>query len=160
TLVPRSCREEASGDGRPRVAGEEDIAGNLFADEASIRPVVIEGPDQVVAIWPGVLARAVLVVAVRLGEVDNVHPVSRPALAVSRRCEETLDDALIGIGTLVGEKGVNVFGGRRQAGQVGGDTAQESAAIRLGGRGQLARSEFFENEEVDWCPRPVLWHRR
>ena len=53
-------------------------------DEAVVGHVLVEGPDDEVAIVLGVRPVVVLLVAVALGEAGEVEPVPRPALAVVR----------------------------------------------------------------------------
>ncbi len=49
---------------------------------------------------------------------DQVEPVPRPSLVVSRRGEEAIHDPGEGVGRPVRHKGLNLSGRRRQAGQV------------------------------------------
>ena len=90
----------------------------MLTNELVIRNVLIEGPNQVIAIRPGMVARPVLVMAVRLGEVDDVHPVPGPALAVLRTSQQALHDLLIGVRRVVGQEGVNGVWWGRHADQV------------------------------------------
>src|SRR6185295_16511218 len=89
----------------------------------------VERLDQPVAVGPRVRTLAVLVVAVRLGEVDEVHPLARPALAVARAREQPVDHALVCAGCFVGEERRLLLRRRRQSGEVEGDAAQERASI-------------------------------
>ena len=82
--VPRAGGEEAERLDAVRRAGEEHVAGDLLLHEPRVRLVGVEGADDVIAVGPGVGPRLVLVVAVRLAEVDDIEPVPRPALAVVR----------------------------------------------------------------------------
>ena len=92
--------------------------------------VAVEGADDVVAIAPGVGAVRVVLEAVGVGVADDVEPVAAPALAVVRRGEQAVDEFLVGVGRLVGEEGVDLFGRRRQAGQIERDAADERARGR------------------------------
>src|SRR5436190_70948 len=51
------------------------VAGQLVADELVVRSVVVEGPDDVIAVRPGVGPGGVGLEAGRLGEADHVEPV-------------------------------------------------------------------------------------
>ena len=58
-----------------------------------------------------------------------------PALAVAGALEEAVDQPLVGSAAVVGEEGVDLLGGRRQAVQVEGGAADQGPAIGLrGGR--------------------------
>ena len=74
----------------------------------------------VVAVGPGVGTRLVLVVAVRLAEMDDVEPVPRPAFAVMRRGEQPVHQLLVGQRIGVSDKRLDFLGRRRQAEQVEG----------------------------------------
>ena len=82
-VVPRSGGDEALGDVSVGRLGVERIAGQLFFDEAGVGLVLVEGPDDVVAIGPGVRTELVLVVAVGVAVVDHVEPMATPAFAVA-----------------------------------------------------------------------------
>ena len=51
---------------------------------------------------------AILVVAMRLGEVDQVDPVSRPPLAMVRAGQQAIDQPLVGIGGIVTQEGLHL----------------------------------------------------
>ncbi len=50
--IPRTGGNKSERDGGLRVVREEEIAGELFLDEAGIRLVLVEEPDHVIAIRP------------------------------------------------------------------------------------------------------------
>src|SRR5262249_29027118 len=77
--------EEAGRGHRPGVVRSDLVAGNLLPNEPIIGLVVVEGADDEVAIGPRVRAVVVVLEAVTLGEADDVEPVPRPALSISRR---------------------------------------------------------------------------
>ena len=62
----------------------QQIAGDVLAHELVVRHILVERPNQVVAVAPRVVNVVVPLVAVRFGEADNVHPVPGPALAEVR----------------------------------------------------------------------------
>ena len=74
--------------------------------------------DQVIPIRPGIGPDPVLVVAVGLGKMRNIDPVAGPALAITRARQETGDNLLISIGRAVFDEGLDLGGGRWEAGQV------------------------------------------
>src|SRR5690606_17558046 len=77
--IPGAGGDKARRDDAVRVVGIQNIAGDLFAYELRIRKVFVEGSDNVVPIRPGIGARLILVVAVRIAVVRNVEPVPSPA---------------------------------------------------------------------------------
>ena len=85
TLIPRAGGNEAQGHGCLRVVRIKHIPGDLLLHESSIGLVGVEGGDEIIAVGPGVRADAVLVVTVRFREMGCVHPMARPALAVTGR---------------------------------------------------------------------------
>ena len=96
----------------------ELVARDLLAQELVVGLVVVEGVDDVVAVPPRVVAAVVLLEPRRVGVAGHVHPVTAPALAVVRRVEQPLDQALPGAPPGVGEELVDLLGGRRQPGEV------------------------------------------
>ena len=124
-------------DGRSRLVGEQDVGGDLLLDEPGVGLVGVERLDQVVAIGPGVGPDPVLVVAVGLGEMGQVHPVPRPPLAVVGAGEQPVDEPFVGVGGGVGQEGVDLLGRRREADQVEGEPADQGPAVGLGGRFEL-----------------------
>ena len=78
--IDRAADQEAG-----RLVHAEGVAGQLLGDETVIRPILVQGEDDVIAIRPGVWPWLVHLEAVALGETHHVEPVPRPALAVVRR---------------------------------------------------------------------------
>ena len=87
----------------------------LFDDEFVERFVVIQRGDHVIAVTPGVEIRQVLVEAVGIGIAGNVQPVAPPALAIVRRCQQTINEPFICCYRLVPEKSGDFFRCRGQA---------------------------------------------
>ena len=79
-----------------RSLGRDLVAGDLLDQEPVERLVAVEGVDDVVAESPGVGDVAVVLEALGLGVADDVEPVLRPALAVSRAGQQPVDDPLLG----------------------------------------------------------------
>ena len=79
------------------IVGIELVAGKLLGQEAVVGFVGVEGPDDIVAVTPGVGAERILPVAVRLGIAHEVEPVPPPALAVTRRGQQAVDQSLVGV---------------------------------------------------------------
>jgi hypothetical protein len=79
-----------------RRAGQQ-VAGELLQGEAVEGQVGVERAHDPIAIGPQ-FAEAVALKAVRVGVPGQVEPGPRPALAVWRRRQETLDPPLVGVG--------------------------------------------------------------
>ena len=147
--------EVAGRDPQLGIVGIELVAGKLLGQEAVVGFVGVERPDDVVAVTPGVGAKGILAIAVRLGIADQVEPVPRPALAVARRGQQAVDQALVGVGRVVGQECVDFLGGRRQPGQVEGRAADQGRLVGLRGGRQAVVEKRLENESVDRVSRPV-----
>ena len=117
-LHPRACPQEAGGNQRLVCHVVQFVTRNLLADELTIRLVLIEGVDDVIAVAPRVWTIVVLLESRRVGIAGDVHPVTAPAFAVVRRSEQLVDDALPGPARRVGEKRVNLRRRRWQADQI------------------------------------------
>ena len=110
----------------------QQIAGDVFRDELVVGHVGVEGADDVIAVLVGVGDGVVELVAARLAVAHQVEPVPRPALAELRRRQQPIDHLLVGVRRLVLDEGVDLLRRRRQADQVEGHAAQQSALV--GGR--------------------------
>ena len=83
-LIPGAGGEESGGGDELRIAGRDQVAGELFADELVVGLILIERVDHVVAIGPGVKAFVVVFAAIGFSEADDVEPVTAPAFAILR----------------------------------------------------------------------------
>ncbi len=75
-----------------------EVASELFADEAVVGLVVIERLNDVVAVGPCVWTFGVHLEAVGIGVTNHVEPVLRPAFSVTRGGEQGVDNLLLGAG--------------------------------------------------------------
>ena len=66
-----------------RISGIDLVARQLFAHEAIVGLVLVEGPDHPITIGPSIGPEGVLPVPVALREPDHVQPVLSPTLAHS-----------------------------------------------------------------------------
>ncbi len=89
------------------VALRQQIAGKLLDGEFVERHVAIEGFDHPLAVAPGPGTRAVFFIAVAIGIAREVEPVARPLLAVMRRIEQAIDQALVCVGPVVVKEFLN-----------------------------------------------------
>ena len=158
--VPRPGGEEPERLDAVRRAGEQHVAGDLLLHEPRVRLVGVERADDVVAVRPGVRPRLVLVVAVRLAEVDDVEPVPRPPLAVVRRREQPVDQLLVRVRGRVVDEGLDLVRRRRQADQVEVQPADQRAPVGLRRRRQSpVTRQLREDEVVDRGCAPVAARR-
>ena len=129
-------------------AGASSSAASISLDHAVVALVLVERADDPVAPAPD-LAVAVHHVghgaaAVPVAVPPDVHPVPAPALAVLGAGQQPVDDLLVGVRRRVGEEGVQLLAGRRQADQVEVDAAQQGVRLR---RGRTQR------HALRWCAR-------
>ena len=151
-LVDHRVAVEAGGDDVVgRVAGEK-IAGDLAAREGVEGHVVVEGPDHPIAIGPDP-PFAVFLIAVGVGIAGQVEPPPRPALAVTRAGKQSIDEFFVGVGRLIGDKGVELGWRRRQPRQIEVDAAAERGPIGFASRPQPFAGEPVADEEVDRIDR-------
>ncbi len=116
--IPRAGGQEAEGHDSVERVRVEGIARDLLFDEPGIGLIRVQGADDVIAIRPGVGSRLILVVAVRLAEMNDVEPMPRPAFAILRRREQAIDQPLIGRGIRVGDERLDLGVGRWQAHEI------------------------------------------
>jgi hypothetical protein len=98
-VVPGAEGVKAGGDERFVRGVGQFIAGELLGDEAVVGFVGVQGGDDVVAIAPDAGLGAVALVAARVGVADQVEPVAGPALAIAGIAEESVGEALVGVGS-------------------------------------------------------------
>ena len=159
--IPRPGGDEPGRDRASAIAGPEDVAGDLLADEPAERQVGVEGGDDIVAIGPGMVAPLVLVVAVRVAVMHHVEPVPAPSLAVVGTGEQAIDQRFVGVGIGVVDERLDFLGSRRQADQVEREAADQRAAIGLGAGLESAASRASARMNASIGVRAQLdpWHR-
>ncbi len=134
-LFGQHARTERQEAGR-RVAVDADpwfvdhqVAGDLQLREAIERQVLVVGGDDPVAIAPRIGEGEVLVEAVAVAVAGQVEPMARLAFAVVRRSQQFVDErGEGGLVRLCGEA-LALFGGRWQAGEHVGGTAQQGRVV-------------------------------
>ena len=114
-LAQRAQAVEPRGDQGLVFCGRDLIARQLFEEEPVVGLVVIEGPDHVVAIAPGIRPGGVVFVTVGVRIPHHIQPMLAPALAVMRALQEPFHYVLPGAGRPVVHKGHHLGGGGRQA---------------------------------------------
>jgi hypothetical protein len=142
---------ESAGDPlRVRGVGQE-VARDLLARELVEGLVAVEGVDHVVAVGE-VVVQLVAVVADRVREPGQVQPLDRHPLAVVRRGEQPVHDAVVGAGRGVSDKGLGFRDGGRQAGQVEAQAADQGATVGLGSGRDRALLQLPEDKPVHRVP--------
>ena len=145
---PRGSAEEAC---RLEIVGGgflvEQVAGELHLQEMVVGHVVVEGFDDPVAIDVGAIERHVAAATrieaanVVVGVARDIEPVPAPAFAIAWRGQQAIDNLGEGVGRLVFFKVVDLFRGRRHAGQIEGGATDQSAAV---GHGRGLEALLFE----------------
>jgi hypothetical protein len=130
--VPRTGRDEAGRDDSRRIVRKQHVPRDLLLDESRVRFVVVEGANHVVPIVIRVRPEFVLVVAVRIGVMNDIQPVPRPALSVAGRREVTVDQLFVCKRIGIAHEFLNLFGSRRQTEQIELEPPDQRAAVRFG----------------------------
>ena len=78
-----------------------------------------------------------------------------PTLAVVRRFQQTIDDAFVSVGTMVGQIGVQFVDRRRQADQIQANASQQCRSVRLRRWRDILLLEFGQDESVDRIADPL-----
>ena len=131
----------------------QQIPGQLPRDELIERHVAVERVDDPVAPRPHV-AHPVVLIPVGVGVARQVEPLDRHPLAVGRRGQQPIDDALVRPRGPIGEEGIDLGDRGRQAREVERDASNQRRAIRLGRRRHPARLERGQHEPIDLVVRP------
>ena len=101
---------EAGRHQRLRIIREHLVTRQLLLDETVVRLVLIEALNHVVAIAPDIGPRFIGFEALAIGIARQIEPMARPAFAIVRRGQQRIDHFGEGIGRLVIEKGLRLFG--------------------------------------------------
>jgi hypothetical protein len=117
-LVPRACGQKSERDDGFGCIRVERVPGHLLFDKSCIGLIRIKRADEVIAIRPGVFADPILIVAVRLGKMRDIHPVARPALAITRGGQQAIHEPFVGVWRGVAFKVLDLFRSGRQAEEI------------------------------------------
>src|SRR5262245_31218042 len=131
----------------PRLWNE--VASEVLDQELVVGQIGIERSNYVVAISPGVVQVVVEFEAERFAVADDIEPVTAKTFAIAGRGEQAIDQSLIHVGRVVGEKRIDFVGQRREAGQIECQATDESA---LGGGRRWLKPGGFQaraDENVD-----------
>lgn len=138
----------------------QQVPGDLFDSELVEGKVAIERLQQPVPVSPN-FARLVAGVTRTVRITGQVQPERGPMLPEGGLGQQGGHIAFIGIGPLVGDKGLDFVPVRRQADEVEGEPASQGAAIRLGGGAQAFLLESRQDKVIDRPKGPGrIRHRR
>ena len=140
--------------GVPTRIGEE-VAGDLLAHELVVREIVVERPDEVVAIAPRIGKLGVPLAAVRLAVADEIHPVAREALAEARGGEQPIDGGLVGCRRRIGGEGEHLLGAGRKPGEDERQPPQERRRGSDRGRLKAGSVESGGQKAIDRVAGPI-----
>ena len=131
------------------VGAGQQVSGNLFDGELVKRHVAIDGINNPVPPTPGVGPRSVLFVSVAVGIPRLVQPVAAPAFTEMSGFQQPVDQPLVGIGCLVSNESVDLFGTRWQAEQVKAQASDQGMPVGLRRWGQPICGKPGQDEGVD-----------
>lgn len=151
---------EPGGNQHVNGAVRHQIAGQLLNRELIERQIAVECVDHPLTVAPRPGTRAVLFIAVAIGVACEVEPIARPLFAIVGRIEEAIDQPFVCVGTVVAQERVDLFWGRRKAGEIEADAADEGGFGRFW---RVSDTLFFqprENESVNGVARPGAFRDR
>ena len=135
-VIPNAKPIKAGGRDAVGVAIRKLVASQLLHDETVVRLVLVEGANDVVAVFPHQILPAVPLVPVCLGEANKVEPMPPPLFAIPIRGQQLVDDLLERARRRVGEERLDLRRRRGQAGQVVASPANQHTLSRRGARSQ------------------------
>ena len=131
------------------------VAGDLLLEEHVVRLVLVERADHVIAVAPGVGTVEVVLEAVGIGVARDIQPVAAPALAIVRRGQQPVDEALPAASRAVVEKFGGLGGRGRQADQIEISAADQRCRVGFGRRFESALLHGLQQERVDGMAVPA-----
>src|SRR6185312_10277426 len=94
-----------------------------------VRLITIETAYDVIPITPGVRPLDVVRETARIGIADDVEPLPRLLLAIMSTCQQSVDQPLVRIRRLIGQKFVDFGSRRRQAKKIERCAADKRALV-------------------------------
>ena len=101
TFIPRPGRQHPDGANRRGLIREKNISGHLLTDKVCVGFVGVERLDQVIPIRPGILTNGILIMPMRLGVVDDIHPMPSPTLSVPRTAKQSCNHIRKRVGRII-----------------------------------------------------------
>ena len=150
----RCARDESGGRNRLRIFRLIFIPGQLPAHKRLIRKVVVKRSNDKVAIVISVRPIGVGFHPVAISIARYIEPVPRPALAIVRTRQDTLDKLVISIRRRIRDELIHLGRRWRQAEHVEINSADQRAPIGDGIGVQVLGVKSGENKPIDIRPRP------
>ncbi len=129
--IPGSGSEKSGSDVGVRVFRPNDVSCNLLLQEAKVGLVLVERLDDVIPIPPGIGSALVPLESMSVGIMGQIQSVLGHALTEPGMTKQAVDKVLICIRGVVGKKDIDRFRGGREAMQIVGKAADQSAPIGL-----------------------------
>ena len=130
------------------VGVRQQVARHLLQGEAVEPLVLVEAPDDIVAVGPDV-TRGVAVVADGVGVAHDIEPALGETFAVVRAGEQAFHQPGVGVGRAIGDEGIHLFRRGRQAEEVEVEAAGERAAVGLADGAETLRTQPGLDQRVD-----------
>ena len=127
----------------------------MFDGELIEWHVRVEGLNDPIAVRPH-LTEVVQVQPVRIGVTCGVQPIARHVFAVMGRLEQPVDDVLVRLGGLVGQKAVDLLERRRKSRQIERHATDRGPLARFGRGFEAFFVQSSQNEMVDLISRPFF----
>ena len=140
----------------------QKVARDLLYRELVERHVGVECFNHPVPIPPGMRTDPIHFVAVTVGVAGKVEPVFGPFLAVVLGIQKSIDESLISVGTIIGEKPLDSFRGRRKPDQVQMHSPHQSRFFGFGRWLDAFLLKTCQDKSVHWIfgPSSFLDRRR
>ena len=106
-----------------------DISGNLLLQEAKVGLVLVKRLDDVIPIPPSIGPAFVPFEPMSVGIMGEIKPVLGHSLTKTGMVKQAVNQFAIGIGVLIGKKGIYRLRGGREPMQVVGEAADQSASV-------------------------------
>ena len=158
---------EEAGGGQVAVAfpgggSRKEVASYLLLQEEVVGNVVVEGPDDVVPVSPGMREGRIAsqpIVAIRFAVTPNIQPMPAPAFTEMRRGQESIDQSLhCRLPVLLAgvEERADLVVGRSQSDEVEVESTDQRSGWGIIGGPEFPGLQLGKEEPVDVIPGPVL----
>ena len=112
--IPRPGSQKTDGHIGILVFRPIDISGNLLLEETKVGLVLVERLDDIIPIPPGIGSSFVPFETMSVCIMGQIKPVLGYAFTKTGMTKQTINQFLIGIGSVVGKKGIDHFRGGRE----------------------------------------------
>ena len=132
------------------VAGRigEQVASQLIANEVVVAQILVESAYHPVAVGDEVAVK-VLVHAVGVGKTNQVQPIAGKVLSILFLGQQSVDERLVRLGTIICQERLDFLARGRQPGQVEGDSANQGTFVRFFGWLEAQGIELGQDQTID-----------